>query len=208
MKSAWLIRPFPHNINRIREFLEKGIIAVGWPEIGDLSGKSKEELKELLSGEPYNYKATSLGNVVATLNIVVNKMKVGDLVLVANESEMHIGEITSDYHYVEKLDNTDDGYPHQRKVEWLSNTTREDLSSALRSSLRVPKTSADLSRHLEEIEALSRGMQPSEPEAENDLIALEYQLRPDLALTFEVPANITKTEAERLGDFFKTIYFE
>ena len=40
MKNAWLIRPMPDGKLRINEFREKGIIAIGWPGIGDLKGKS------------------------------------------------------------------------------------------------------------------------------------------------------------------------
>lgn len=36
MRNAWLIRPVPHGIPRVTEFKEKGIIAVGWPCIGNL----------------------------------------------------------------------------------------------------------------------------------------------------------------------------
>ncbi|WP_153127021.1 hypothetical protein [Peribacillus tepidiphilus] len=57
MSKAWVVRPYPHGINRIKEFLTKkenqdegnGIIAIGWPNIGVLSNKStKEEIKKVL----------------------------------------------------------------------------------------------------------------------------------------------------------------
>lgn len=60
MRNAWLIRPVPHGIPRVTEFKEKGIIAVGWPCIGNLKGKSREDLKHLLSLPPYSL--TGLGS--------------------------------------------------------------------------------------------------------------------------------------------------
>lgn len=55
MRNAWLIRPVPHGIPRVTEFKEKGIIAVGWPCIGNLKGKSREDLKHLLSAAIQSY---------------------------------------------------------------------------------------------------------------------------------------------------------
>ena len=75
MKNAWLIRPLPHGINRLREFKEKNIIAIGWPCIGNLNGKSRGDLKLLLSQPPYSLSGIALGNAYATIDIFVNKWK-------------------------------------------------------------------------------------------------------------------------------------
>lgn len=69
MRNAWLIRPVPHGIPRVTEFKEKGIIAVGWPCIGNLKGKSREDLKHLLSLPPYSLTGLALGNAYATIDI-------------------------------------------------------------------------------------------------------------------------------------------
>ena len=54
-KQAWLVRPYPHGTTkRLDEFKAKNFVAIGWPKIGNLSGKSREALKALLSGAPYN----------------------------------------------------------------------------------------------------------------------------------------------------------
>ncbi len=53
MKRTWLIRPLPLNsVNRVQEFKENGFIAIGWPQIGSLEGKSKEEIRALNFGRP------------------------------------------------------------------------------------------------------------------------------------------------------------
>jgi hypothetical protein len=68
MKNAWVIRPYPHGINRVKEFLTKrenqeignGIIAVGWPCIQDLSTKNtRESIKEAIKTY-YSYSSRSL----------------------------------------------------------------------------------------------------------------------------------------------------
>ena len=65
--KAWLVRPYPTNINRINEFQTENIVAIGWPGIGDLTGKTRQDLKEILSKPPYSYTALALGNAYATV---------------------------------------------------------------------------------------------------------------------------------------------
>ena len=44
--KAWLVRPYPSNINRINEFQTENIVAIGWPGIGDLTGKPDKTSKK------------------------------------------------------------------------------------------------------------------------------------------------------------------
>jgi len=44
--NCWLIRPYPHNINRMPNFLENNIIAIGWPGIGDLTACDKQSVQQ------------------------------------------------------------------------------------------------------------------------------------------------------------------
>lgn len=152
-KVAWLLRPLPHKINRLDEFKNKGIIAVGWPCIGNLYGKSRTQIKENLSVDPYNYVGSRLGQAASNLDLFVNRMEIGDLVVMPYKDDIYFGRITSDYNYNQEKDNDEDGYPHQRKVEWVTNkASRKKLSDDLRKSLRNRRTTAELSSHYYEIE--------------------------------------------------------
>lgn len=208
MNNAWLVRPFPHEIKRLEEFKQESIVAIGWPGIGDLTGKLREDIKSILSGAPYNLSGLKLGNAYATVDIFVNRMQIGDLVLVPDGEDIYFCEITSDYYIDESLDNDNDGYPHQRKVKWLSNTLRTELSMALRSSLKVHRTTADLTKHHEEIKALSQGHEYLAEPTESNTIEVTYPLRSDFSISFEIPADITKSEAKRLSLYFESLYFE
>lgn len=208
-RSAWLVRPFPHNIKRLDEFKKDGIIAIGWPGIGDLSQKSREGIKEILAGKPYRLKGLELGNAYATIDIFVNRMSVGDLVLIPDGADIYFAEITGDYYLDKTVDNDAAGYPHQRRIRWLADTSRQNLSMPLRSSLKVQRATANLSEHKEEIEALSRG-EKYEKKLNKDIpqaIAVSYPLRPDFMISFQIPSDITREEAQRLSDYLKTLYF-
>lgn len=211
-KQAWLVRPKPHNIPRIHEFRQKGIVAIGWPGIGDLTGKSRQEIKLLLSQPPYRYTDRMLGNVYATVDIIVNRMKPGDLVMVPDGDDIYFGEITGGYSYDSSVDNDTDGYPHQRAVSWFPvNVARQELSKELCISLRAPRTAANLSEHghTKEIDTLAHGgsFQPAKEDA-SGVTQVSYPLRPDHVITFTIPNDTTKQEAQRLSQYFASLYFK
>lgn len=205
-KQAWLVRPFPDNeTKRLNEFKTNNFVAIGWPGIGDLTGKSREELKELLSRAPYRLSGLALGNAYATIDILVNRMEIGDYLLIPDGDDIYFAVVDSDYVFDPSVDNEQDGYPHQRKVKnFTASRLRSELSKALRSSLKVHRTTADLSKHYEEIKALAEG--GSFRENVSDL-TVTYQLRPDYTVSLTVPDNITKTEAKRLSMYLESLYF-
>lgn len=206
MSKSWLLRAVPHGIRRMDEFKNSNIIAIGWPGISNLKGKNREQLKEILSLEPYNLKSLELGNAYATVDIFVNQMNINDLVLVIDGDDIHFCEILSDYLYDKTKDKDDIGYPHQRSVKWLNKTQRNKLPKELRSSLKVHRTTADLSHHSDLIRALAHNEDVDVKK--NQFVNVEYPLRPDLSIKISVPKDITKVESIRLSDFIKTLYFD
>lgn len=202
--NTWLIRPIPNGTNRINEFRTQNIIAIGWPNIGDLTGKSREELKVLLAGAPYNFSGLKLGNAYATIDIFVNQIKIGDIVLVANGDDIYFATVTSDYQFDSSVD--PEGYSHQRKVKWLSNTSRNTLSKELRSSLKVHRAAANLSHHIDEIVALASGHKVPALQSVQTL-DVSYPIRPNFTVSFKIPSDLSKTEADRLSTYFRSLYF-
>ncbi|MCR8747222.1 restriction endonuclease [Romboutsia lituseburensis] len=210
MPKAWLVRPVPHGHNRINEFKTKNIIAIGWPLIGNLLGKSRSDMKNILQNEPYNLTGLSLGNAYPNLDILVNQMNLNDLVLIPNGDDIYFGKIDSDYIYDKSKDSDDEGYPHQRKIVFLHGPiSRSNLPNTLRSSLKSQRTISDLSKHYDIIKQLSEGKDASElVDNNNGFIDIEYPIRPNLSVKITLPEDINESEANRLGDFIKTVYFK
>lgn len=209
-KNAWMVRAetSPNDILRLDEFRSQGIIATGRYGLGDLTGKSRPVLKDLLKQPPYSISDSSILTIAEiNLDIFVNRMSIGDLVLtpVKGQPEILLGQITSDYYFDSTRDNASDNYPHQRKVKWLNTCIRKDLSKKLCCALQSPRQTATLTKYLEEIAALCRGEQVSV--SPSNSIPVSYPLRPDFAVTFEIPNNITKEEAQRLSAYFASLYF-
>ncbi|MEG2092604.1 MAG: restriction endonuclease [Cetobacterium sp.] len=206
-KGAWLLRPRPHGILRINEFIENNIIAIGWPNIGSLKGKSKEDIKEILRNEPYNLTSTSLGNSLSTIDILVNQMSIGNLVLIPNENDIYIGEVKSDYKYDPTKDNDTEGYPHQREIKILKKIERNTLPTDIKNSLRVIKTTANLTKYFDKIKLISEGQEIKDLEEKSNFMEVEYPIRPNVNVKITLPKDLTEQEADRLGNFLKTIYF-
>ncbi len=205
-KQAWLIRPYPNGEKRLDEFKEKKFVAIGWPNIGNLTGKSREDLKEILSGDPYSYSGLTLGNAYATIDIIVNRMEPGDYLLIPDGDDIYFAVVDSNYVYDKTVDNDTEGYPHQRKVRnFTGSHLRSELSKALRSSLRMHRTTANLSKHYDEIKVLADGGTYSTGIEE---VSVSYRLRPNYSIEFSVPADITKSEAKRLSMYLESMYFE
>lgn len=97
------------------EFYDKGIMGIGWEELGDLKQyDSKEVMKQKMKeiyGEEYSYK----NDGYATWQFA-NEMNLGDIVFVKKGREKIIGRgiITSDYIY----DKERDEFNNIRRVEW------------------------------------------------------------------------------------------
>lgn len=128
MPNAWVVRPKPHDINRLDEFLNQDIVAVGWPRMDDLRGCSKQDIKARLD-EVYGQSSHELGQNTGQIDRFVNEMSVGDLVVVPSGGNIYLGEITSKYNFVEKKATEREGYPHQRDVDWYHNGAPIDRSS-------------------------------------------------------------------------------
>lgn len=120
MRYAWILRPYPHGFYRVKEFLIKNIVAIGWPGIGDLSQcKSRDDIKEILQTY-YKYSSPqSLGQSAGNIYRFIFELKAGDYVIVPDGSVVYIGMVKSPYKYDASVASDKEGYPHQRDVTWL-----------------------------------------------------------------------------------------
>ena len=97
------------------DFYKRGVMAIGWNEIGDLSlFKNKSEIKEAMKkiyGPNLSYQ-----NATHAAWQFANEMKVGDIIFVKKGRSQLIGRgiVTSDYFY----DSEAEEYNHIRIVDW------------------------------------------------------------------------------------------
>lgn len=145
-KNLWLLRGNPSGENRIREFKEEGIIAIGWNELGDMGGKDIGSIASELRQSGHSTTNVTIG----VINHFVNNMEIGDICLIPDDNKIYIAKIDEGYSY-EKT-KIKDGYPHQRKVTFLNANDpidRYDLPSDLQKSLGARNTVANLTHRKE-----------------------------------------------------------
>lgn len=128
MIQAWVVRPKPHGYNRLEEFKNQNIVAIGWPDFGDLSNFSKAEIRNLIE-ENYDWSSHKIGQTVGQINRFVNEFEPDDYVIVPSGGDVYLGRVQSNYYFDESVAGDDEGYPHQRKVEWEFDGSAIDRSS-------------------------------------------------------------------------------
>ena len=107
------MRPYPHNINRMPNFLENNLIAIGWPGIGDLTACDKQSVQQRILDKYGEVKTPSVNTIVQ----FKDKISIGDLVLVVPKkedgSELAIGQVSSAYFFNPEYDDYNIGYVRQ-----------------------------------------------------------------------------------------------
>lgn len=110
-------------------FLNKNVIALGWPEAGDLSTvpPDRDDFKALVKKAYPDEKDGYYRNAGGQLFRFAHEMKQGDYVVYPSKQTrtIHIGEITGNFHYDPK---TLPQYPQQRTVKWLKKFPRTNFS--------------------------------------------------------------------------------
>jgi restriction system protein len=117
---------------------------------------NKEFIPIYLSNHP-DKKKVAAGLACATIWVVSNYLKIGDIVLCPNGSGSYmVGEISGNYTY-----NNGQILPHRRAVKWYPNLIeRASMSDALRNSTGAIATYCDITKHAEEIEILIGSNRP------------------------------------------------
>ena len=137
-----------HGSEKWEDFYNKGIMAIGWGEIGDLSRfEDKNQIKEAMK-QVYMQPDRSFKNDAHATWQFANEMKVGDVIFVKRGASQIVGRgvVDSDYIY----DETQPGdYDNVRKVKW---THKGEWNHPGQAAL---KTLTDITQYTEYVEKLN-----------------------------------------------------
>jgi hypothetical protein len=154
--NGWILRPYPHDINRMSQFLTENFVAIGWPGIGNLYACDKssiyQKMVEFYIADYGDMFCRHSSNVIAKFN---NDMLIGELILVVprkeDSLEIAVGKIDSSYFFDGKYDETGsvdtghNGFSHRRKVIWLEKRfPRTLLPGAIQKSLKKPSLAKEI----------------------------------------------------------------
>jgi len=174
MKSIWMIRAGEGGY--LSEEFAKGYVAIGWWDLGDLSGKDDPEKIKLLYLEAYpKEKPGKIANAVAMIHKFCNVIQKDDTVITydRNSREYRVGDVVSDYFYKENVV-TDS--PHLRKVNWKSKVSRDVLNADTRNSLGSTLTLFSVNPEAwKDIELAMATGKSSPKKTEAELSATDYE---------------------------------
>ncbi len=142
-KRYWLYAP-GENAKFWDEFYDKGIMAIGWEELGDLSNYIERE--DLVKALNQLYGEKNRRNDVSCNDDFANKMNIGDVVFVkkGRRKILGYGIVTSDYYY----DKNRKYYNSIRDVDWKIKGEWEHPGDA------VTKTLTDITPYTQYVEKL------------------------------------------------------
>lgn len=108
--------------------LHDGIMAIGWPEMGDLL-ELPEDREAFKARHREAYPEAKKGNTPLAAGMLfrfVYEVSVGDYVVYPSKSDrmINIGVVDGDYYYVPDRNE----YRHQRKIKWLKHLPRTAFS--------------------------------------------------------------------------------
>lgn len=142
----WIYAP-GENSCMWEEFYAKGIMAIGWGEIGDLKAFDSKDAMKAKMKETFNASLSYKNAAHATWQFA-NEMKIGDVVFVKKGMYQLVGRgvVTSDYEYDTERN---DEYGNIRKVNWTNKGEWEHPGQA------VMKTLTDITAYSDYVEKLN-----------------------------------------------------
>lgn len=142
----WIYAP-GENSCMWEEFYAKGIMAIGWGEIGDLKAFDSKDAMKAKMKETFNASLSYKNAAHATWQFA-NEMKIGDVVFVKKGMYQLVGRgvVTSDYEYDTERN---DEYGNARKVNWTNKGEWEHPGQA------VMKTLTDITAYSDYVEKLN-----------------------------------------------------
>ena len=138
MSNMWMVRA-GQGAFMFDKFKSDKAVAIGWDKVGDLSQvDNNEEIKQRVKQHWPEYKDGKKNIAAGQICRFRFDFKKGDYVVTYNSEDRTylLGEIISDYEY-----NTNNGgYPHLRKVDWLGDIARDNLSTSTKNTLGAIST--------------------------------------------------------------------
>ncbi len=169
--TAWLVRA--RNAQLLDDFLEKGVVAIGWKELGDLRayatrGEMLGPLRDAFPSMKPGGQRMSAGQLFR----FVHEFREGDRVLTYDPQRRvyHLGTVVGGYEYHPDL--VEDN-PNVHRVRWEGEVERDDLSARAKNGLGSISTLFQLSEEVaHEVESIFTGRPLGglgvEPGAESD----------------------------------------
>lgn len=151
-------------------FLQRGYIAIGWAEMGNLSGLAgeREAFRALYVARYPHAKPGSIATSSGIPFRFIHEMKVGDLCAYPSklDKHIHIGRVVGKYEYQPTGEASE--YPHRRRVEWIRNVPRLQFSQGALYEIGSALSLFQIKNFADEFRGLASGKPPEQRVAVDD----------------------------------------
>lgn len=197
----WMVRAASGGV-LADQFREKGVVAIGWSAVGDLSRfKNKEEILEAVASTYPDWSAGRQQSSASQLVRFRDEPSVGDRVVTYDSGRRiyHLGTITSGYRHVP---DAVPPYENVRDVQWETEVERDRLSVRTRNSLGSTLTLFRLRDFAaQEIESVAKGQPGELPQGSSDEEEAEAEDEISLLEQYrEAAIEFIKDRISRLDD--------
>lgn len=151
----WMVRAGKEN--ELADLVEeKGAVALGWPEMGDLSTlETRQDYRDQYRKAYPDQPGAAIAIRAGELYRFVERMLQGDYVVTRLEAakEVLIGLVDGPYEY--RTDLFGEQYPHVRRVRWLKRVPWDAFGAPIRDAMSSDLTVFVLEDYGAEIERLA-----------------------------------------------------
>ena len=205
--KIWMVRAGSGSMY-IDTFLNEGIIAVGWNDVGDLTSiNSWDELKIKIQETYPDWSPNKISQATGQLWRFCKDFKINDRVITYDSTlrEYHLGVIISEYNFSKELE-----YKNFRKVDWIYNgISRDELSIDTKNTLGSILTVFELSREiLEEIIKSHPGYLSEEEKEEYSQVFQMLEKEKHLQYQEEALKSLKEDAIARSTEFIKDLVYK
>lgn len=156
-QNLFRFRLSPNRKDRYEEAKNLGVLVLGWPLLGDVTGQSKEGLIDIFSSiNEYKdlYTRQQRGMYAGYFTRMLS-LKIGDYVLISGvNKEIIIAKVTKPYHFVEEY--AEKHMAHQVSVKYIKEFSLNNVSKGLKRTLDAANTVVWVKEtsQIEEIESI------------------------------------------------------
>lgn len=153
-------------------FLNSNVVAIGWPEMGDLSkiADDRDAFKLMVTKAYPAAKAGAIPNFAGQLLRFAYEIQVGDLVLYPSKQDrmVHFGQVVGGYLSDPK---TSPAYPNMRPVKWIKAVPRTQFTQGALYELGSAMSLFQVKTYADEYREVLEGGAVSEPISEDETVA-------------------------------------
>src|SRR5215469_1123788 len=147
-------------------FEKKNVVAIGWEQMGDLSGlKTREDFKKKYEQTYPGVKPGAIPVSAGQLYRFVRELKIGDIVIfpLKREADIWLGRVTGEYKY-----SASESYPNLRSVEWLKKFPRTRFSQGALYEIGSAMSFFQVKNYADEFQAALEGVAVAAPSVEGE----------------------------------------